>query len=147
MDIDFKFFNTYGPSSVYSIGDEQNTMIGHVDLTMKFRVSIKSTADVITKDDLVKSIKSYIENLYDTGNWDAPNMITELMNEYSDRVNFIEFMNYNNFWLGVQHIWKVKDDDGIDVDDSPLVIPEFLSIRNVLDNDGNMIPDIEIEVL
>jgi hypothetical protein len=151
MDIDFKFFNTYGPSSVYSIGDDNYrstpTMIGHVDLTMKFRVSIKSTADVITKDDLVKSIKAYIENLYDTGNWDAPNMITELMNEYSDRINFIEFMNYNDFWLGVQHIWKVKDENGIEVDDSPLVVPEFLNIRNILDNDGNMIPDIEIELI
>ena len=51
-------------------------------------------------------------------------------------------MNYNNFWLGVQHIWKLTD-----VEDSPLVIPEFLNIRNVLDNDGNLVPDIEIEVI
>ena len=151
MDIDFKFFNTYGPSSVYSIGDDNYkstpTMIGHVDLTMKFRVSIKSTADVITKDELIKSIKSYMEDLYDTGNWDAPNMITELMNEYSDRINFIEFMNYNDFWLGVQHIWKVKDENGVELDDNPLITPEFLNIRNILDNDGNMIPDIEIELI
>lgn len=147
MDIDFKFFNTYGPSSIYSIGDKDNTMIGHVDLTMKFRVSVKSNSDVVTKEDLTQSIKAYMENLYDTGNWDAPNMITELMNEYSDRVNFIEFMNYNDFWLGVQHIWKVKDEDGIEVDDSPLIVPEFLNIRNILDNDGNLIPDIEIELV
>lgn len=147
MDIDFKFFNTYGPSSIYYIGDKDKTMIGHIDLTMKFKVSIKSTSDIVTKDDLVKSIKAYMENLYDTGDWNAPNMITELMNEYSDRINFIEFTNYNDFWLGVQHIWKLKDDSGKDLDDGPLITPEFLNIRNILDNDGNMIPDIEIELI
>ena len=147
MDIDFKFFNTYGPSSIYYIGDAKKTMIGHVDLTMKFRLSVKSTADVITKEQVVYSIKSYIEDLYSTGNWDAPSMITDLMNEYSDRINFIEFMNFNDFWLGVQHIWKLKDENGVDMDQNPLITPEFLNIRNVLDNNGNLVPSIEIEVI
>ena len=147
MDIDFKFFNTYGPSDVYYIGDEDKTKIGHIDLTMKFRLSVKSTADIITKDDIVASIKAYMENLYDIGNWDAPTMITEIMNEYSDRINFLEFVNYNDFGLGIQHIWKLKDDSGVDIDDSPLVTPEFLNIRNVLDTNGNMVPSIEIELI
>ena len=147
MNIDFKFFNTYGPSSVYYIGDAKKTMIGHVDLSMKFRLSIKSTADITTKDNILLSIKSYIENLYDTGNWDAPSMITEIMNEYSDRINFIEFMNYNDFWLGVQHIWKLVDDNGIPLDDNPTVTPEFINVRNILDKDNNVIPDIEIEII
>ena len=147
MNIDFKFFNTYGPSSVYYIGDAKKTMIGHIDLSMKFRLSIKSTADVVTKDNVLQSIKSYIENLYDTGNWDAPSMITEIMNEYSDRINFIEFMNYNDFWLGVQHIWKLVDENGIPLDDDPMITPEFINIRNIIDNDGNLIPDIEIEII
>jgi hypothetical protein len=147
MDIDFKFFNTYGPSTIYCIGDKFNTMIGHVDLSMKFRLSLKGTADAITKEQIIKSIKDYIEDLYDTGNWDAPSMITQLMNEYSDRINFIEFMNFNDFWLGVQHIWKVKDDNGVELDDNPLVIPEFLNVRNILDSDGNLIPSIEIEII
>ena len=56
-------------------------------------------------------------------------------------------MNYNDFWLGVQHIWKVKDENGVELDDNPLITPEFLNIRNILDNDGNMIPDIEIELI
>ena len=142
MDIDFKFFNTYGPSTIYYIGDKFKTMIGHVDLSMKFRLSLKGTADAITKDQLVQSIKEYVEDLYDTGNWDAPSMITQLMNEYSDRINFIEFMNFNDFWLGVQHIWKLEE-----LDDSPLVTPEFLNIRNTMDYDGNLVPAIEIEII
>jgi hypothetical protein len=109
---------------------------------MKFRLSLKGTADAITKEQIIKSIKDYIEDLYDTGNWDAPSMITQLMNEYSDRINFIEFMNFNDFWLGVQHIWKIKE-----LDDSPLITPEFLNIRNTMDYDGNLVPAIEIEII
>ena len=142
MNIDFKFFNTYGPSSIYYIGDAKKTMIGHVDLCMKFRLSMMKTTDINTKNDIMESIKSYIENLYDTGNWDAPTMITTIMNEYSDRINFIEYMNFNDFWLGVQHIWKLED-----VESSPLVVPEFLNIRNTMNADGNLVPDIEIEII
>ena len=147
MDIDFKFFNTYGPSDVYCIGNGSNTNIGHIDLTMKFRLSVKTTADIVTKDDIIASIKSYMEDLYDIGNWDAPTMITEIMNEYSDRINFLEFVGYNEFGADNQHIWKIIDNNGVELDDSPLVTPEFLNIRNVLDNNGNMIPSIEIELI
>ena len=151
MDIDYKFFNTYGSSLVYSIGDDKYktkpTMIEHIDLTMKFRLSLKNSSDLITKNQIMYSIKSYIEDLYDIGNWDAPSMITEITNEYSDRINFLEFMNYNDFWLGVQHIWKLKDDNGVDLDANPLITPEFLNIRNILDADGNLVPSIEIEII
>lgn len=140
MNIDFKFFNTYGPSLTYSIGDKQQTMINHVDLTMKLRVSLKSSSDVYTKDDLIADIKAYVEDLYETGDWHAPNMISELTNEYSSRVNFIEFMNYNDFWLGVQHITKIEVED-------PHIVPEFLNIRNRYDVEGNLEPCIDIEVL
>ena len=139
MDVDFKFFNTYGPSVTYSIGDDR-TLIGHVDLSFKFRASIKNNADIYTKDDLVAAIKDYIEDLNETGDWHSPNMITELSNEFSSRCNFIEFMNYNDFWLGVQHITKMELDD-------PHIVPEFLNIRNRYDINGNLEPCIDIEIL
>ena len=143
MDIDFKFFNTYGPSLIYYIGDKEKTMIGHIDLTMRFRLSIKNSTDIYTKYDIIKSIKSYIENLYDIGNLDIPNLITYITNEFKDRINFIEFMNYNNFRLGIQHIWQLDDE----YTNNPLYVPEFLNIRNILDDDGNIVPDIDMEVI
>ena len=139
LNVDFKFFNTYGPSLTYSIGDKFDTMIGHVDLELKFRCSLKSTSDIYTKDDLIKAIKAYIEDLYETEDWHAPNMITDLTNRFSSRINFLEFMNFNNFWAGIQHITK------IDVDD-PTIVPEFINIRNKYNNDGSIEPCIEIEI-
>lgn len=139
MGVDFKFFNTYGPSLTYSIGDRQETPINHVDLCLKFRVSLKSTSDIYTKDELIADIKAYIEDLFETGDWHAPNMIAELTAKYSTRVNFIEFMNYNDFWLGVQHIIKKNIED-------PHIVPEFLNVRNRYDIEGNLEPCIDIEI-
>jgi hypothetical protein len=140
MDIDFKFFNTYGPSYTYYIGDNKETMIGHVDLCMKFRASLKSTSDIYTKDDLISAIKEYIEDLYDIGDLHIPNLIAQLTSDFSSRINFIEFMNFNDFWLGVQHILK------LDVDD-PHITPEFLNIRNRYNDEGELEPCIDIEIL
>lgn len=140
MDIDFKFFNTYGPSSTYTIGDNEDTLIGHVDMSMKFRVSLKNTSDAYTKGELIARIKEYMEDLYETDDWHAPNMITDITNEFSSRINFLEFMNYNNLRLGLQHIEK------LDIDD-PHVVPEFLNIRNRYDTEGNLEPCIDIEVV
>ena len=140
MDIDFKFFNTYGPSRTYTIGDKEETLIGHVDMCLKFRLSLKNSSDIYTKGEIISRIKEYIEDLYETGDWHAPNMITQITNEFSSRINFLEFMNYNDFRLGIQHIQK------LDIED-PHIVPEFLNIRNRYNTDGELEPCIDIEVL
>lgn len=138
--IDFKFFNTYGPSQLYSIGDREGTMIGHVDLCMKFRVSLKSSSDLYTKSEIIEDIKNYIEDLYNTGDFHAP-LLTQYINEkFSEQINYIEFMNFNDFWLGVQHIQEIDNDD-------PHITPEFLNIRNKKNDAGEIVPDIEIETI
>ena len=139
MDVDFKFFNTYGPSKTYTIGDKAETPIGHVDLEFNFRVSIKSATDIYTKDDLISYIKNYIENIDDIGDLHIPNMITDITNEFSDRINYIEFMNFNDFWLGVQHIEERKN---LDLD----AVPEFLNIRNKYNESGRLVPAVNLEV-
>lgn len=140
MNVDFKFFNTYGPSLTYSIGDKKDTMIGHVDLELKFRAYLRNGSDIYAKDELIAAIKEYIENLYGEDCWHAPNMISEIMSKFSDRIHFLEFMNYNDFWLGVQHIIKLEE-----IDD-PHIVPEFVNVRNRYNIEGNLEPCIDIEM-
>ena len=136
MDVDFKFFNTYGPSLTYLTEDGEN--INHVDLQLKFEVSLKSTTDVRTKDLIIQFVKDYIEDLYDTGDLHIPNLITEITNQFNDTINYIEFISFNGFGEEVQHIIEQ------DVDD-PTTVPEFLSIRNMFREDAkNLEPCIEI---
>ena len=145
-DIDFKFYNTYGHSYTYTLDDateeQPATGIGHVDITLKFRVSIKSTNDIYTKDDILKFIKEYIENLDDIGDLHFPNMITTITNKFADRINYIEYITFNDFAVnkGVQHI-ILKDNLSI------LEVPEFINIRNHYDSANNVVPWIDLEVL
>ena len=143
IGIDYKFFNTYGPSLTYYIGDKNKTMINHIDLEFKFRCAPKSNTDVTIRDEIVAFIKDYIEDLYNTGDLHIPKLITLLMEKFDQRVDYIEYMNFNDFWLGIQHIEKLEDDE---LDDQ-FIVPEFLCIRNHHDEDGNLIPAIEVEMV
>ena len=67
-------------------------------------------------------------------------MITKINNEYSDILHYLEFINYNNFELGHQHIVKLDLED-------PHVVPEFINIRNRYNIQGELEPCIDIEVV
>lgn len=141
MDVDFKFFNTYGHSWTYYIGDKEKSPLGRLDITMNFRVKLANNNDLSTKDSIVEYIKNYIEDLEEQGDFHVPNLIHDIKEEYGESIVYIEYMNYNNFRLGVNHIMLRKIDD-------PHIVPEFISIRNKLMEDGEtLVPCIDIEVV
>ncbi len=140
MDVDLKFFNCYGPSVTFNIGDKFKTMIEHVDIEMKWRMKLASAADVYTKDHAIQFIKEYIEDITDIGTLHIPNLVTKLELEFGDAVEYFEYMNFNKFWLGVQHIV-------LEEPDNPHVVPEFICIRNKYNEEtGKLEPCIDMEV-
>ena len=140
LNIDFKYYNTYGPSVTYTLEDN-NTGIGSVDLTLRFKLSLKDETDVTTKQDIINYIKDYVEDLYDTGDLHAPNLITNIINEFKDRINYIEFVGFNTFDADDQHIVLKEVED-------PTTVPEFLNIRNRKDTEsGELVPYIDIKVV
>lgn len=140
MNVDFKFFNTYGPSMNYKLEDE-STSIGQIDLDMRFKLSIKDTTDISIKDDIIQAIKEYIEDLNDIGDWHAPNLIRDIINEFEERINFIEFVGFNHFDADDQHIIDVSED-------TPSVVPEFINIRNHKDEETyELVPNITIDLV
>ena len=139
FDIDLKFFNTYGSSVTYSIGDSKKTMIKHIDLEMKFRIKLVSESDMYTKDAMIKYIKNYVENINDIGDLHLPNLVSELESQFKNTIVYVEFMNYNRFWLGVQHAELLEVED-------PHTVPEFINIRNIYNKEtGTLDPCIDIE--
>ena len=137
MTIDFKFFNTYGESKFYKLEDKV-TSIGNNDITMRFKLSLRDSSDITTKDDITQSIKEYIENINEIGDLHIPNLITDIINEYNDRIHFIEFVGFNTFGADDQHIIKVDDEN-------PFTVPEFINVRNIIDKEsGELIPAIDI---
>ena len=142
MDIDFKYFNTYGESQTYTIGDKEHTPLGNIDITMKFRAKLVNANDVQTKKAIISYIKQNIEDLNKSGeDLHIPNLIHDLMDQFKDLVIYIEFMNFNNNRLGINHI-ELKEIESIHT------VPEFISVRNRLNEDKSDIePWIDLEIV
>lgn len=142
MDIDFKYFNTYGESMTYTIGDREETSLGHIDITMKFRARLVNANDVQTKKAIIEYIKQNIEDLNKSGqDLHIPNLVHDLMENFKDLVIYIEFMNFNDNRLGINHI-ELKEVESIHT------VPEFICVRNRYNEDKTDIePWIDLEIV
>lgn len=132
--IDFKFFNTYGPSRIYDITDSNR--INKVNIDMKFRVKFVSATDRTFSTNIINDIKGYVEDISSISDLHVPNIITFITNKYRERLVYFEFIDINGFGPGCQHIYKTTKV-------SPDTVPEFLNINT---SDENL-PDITLVVV
>lgn len=144
--IDFKLFNSYGPSKVfYIITDATSNLIGvrefidRVNITMNFRLRLKASNDTYTKSLIIKEIKDYIEDLNDLDEIHIPKLITQINTNYTESIVYFEFLGFNDYGPGIQHLYKLTDKE------IPIhIAPEFISINNIQDSNGYNTPDINI---
>ena len=136
--VDFKLFNTYGKSTMYSIDRAGKNLIDRTHLTLNFEVKLLKTSDNNTKDYIIQDIKQMIEDLNELSSLHIPNLITTITNTYRNSIEYIEFLGFNDYdpeiAPGIQHLYK---QDNTDI----TAVPEFLCI-NVKD----MGPDINIRL-
>lgn len=141
MNIDFKFYNTYGESATFHNGSKEQDSIGDLSMNFKFRLKVAATADGGTKDSVLEFVKSYIEDLHRDPEIHIPNLLHAVKEEFGDSIVYFEFMNYNDNRLGINHI-ELRD--VID----PHVVPEFINVRNEVAEDGYTLrPCIDIETV
>lgn len=140
FEIDFKFFNTYGISRTYSVDELGNTTIGRLDITSKFKLSLKSSADEYTKNTIIQDIKDYVEDLDELDDLHIPNLVSYITNKYNSALNYFGWRGFNTFDANTQHMYKHETED-------KTICPEFINIRNTVDIDGNIVPMIEIETV
>lgn len=132
--IDFKLFNTYGPSQTYSISDD--SMLDKVNVELFFRMKILSNVDKNVKEYIVRDIKNIIENISKLGSVHFPNIISTIKNKYDSSIEYIEFLGMNDYGPGMQHLYFN------DVDDISIV-PEFVTVDV---DDVTLEPKIHIEL-
>lgn len=135
MSIDFKLFCTYGPSRTYAIDKTCETMVDRVNLTLNFALKLVSSADKSTKDFIIDDIKNYLEDLNDISSLHMPNLITQITTDYRQLIEYFEFIGFNDYGPGVQHLYRNIIDDAS-------ITPEFLTVHTNQD----LSPDIEIRL-
>lgn len=136
--IDFKFYNTYGPSNTFYI-DNANTLLNRVNINLKFEVGLKLNADKSNINLIKNDIKEYIENLNNTeSNLHMSNVITPITNKYlTDTLNYIEFVSINSYPTNHQFLERIPSEQ-LDVD----IPPEFINIHYIDNEEMGITIDI-----
>lgn len=132
--VDIKFVNTYGPSRAFFIDEGIN--INRVNLTMNFRMKLETSSDKYIKEYIIDYIKDYIEDISSINDLHIPNLITSITNQYREQLIYFEFLGFNEYGPGYQHIYQNEDVE------YGMVVPEFLNIYTV-----DAVPSINIAVV
>lgn len=132
FSVDLKYFNTYGPSKMFNIG-YNGELLDKVNLKLTFRLKLFTGSDKYTKDNVIKEIKSYVENINNINEIHMTNLTTDISNKFKNDIAFIEFVSINDYDSSYQYI--TKHETGIIGD-----VPEFLNI----DLSEDLKPNIEI---
>ncbi len=140
--LDFKFFNTYGPSNMYyktNIDGNADEAIDNVGLTLTFRIKFYNEADKDSVIPLIKDdIKTSIEKMDKLDDIHFPNIVSEIKTKYSDYLVFFEFLEFNSYNTNNQHIITNENMDML------TKVPEFLNIDT---DDYSGTPRINIKVI
>lgn len=136
--IDFKLFNTYGPSKKFSTTTSSADCINKVNLTLRFKLKLRANYDINILTYIINDIKEYIEDINEISDIHISNIVSTIENTYSESIVFFEFVDMNGYGLTAQHIYN------LDVNSTNnSVVPEFINI-NTLDDDT---PDITIIII
>lgn len=131
--MDFKLFNSYGPSKLYSIDSLGNRIIDRVNMTLEFELKLLQDSDVYTRQYIINDLKSILEDLNDIDDLHIPNIITTITNKYRNSIEYFEFLSFNGLGPGIQHLYRHESTDVYSV-------PEFLTVHT----NNDMSPDINV---
>lgn len=139
--INFKLFNTYGPSKLWSIEKEQT--IDRVNLSLKFEIKFLAKEEVSLLPEIEQVIKTYVDdfNTMDTP-LHMPNCCTYVKNLYNGSLEYIKFVGLNDYG---NVLWQSIYENPITAEDyftETQTVPEFINIHQL----PNGSPDIEFDI-
>lgn len=126
--IDLKFYNTFGKSKNYLIG-EKDDKINRVNMSISFIVWVGIGTDLVAKTvELQNFIKETIEVINENGSNDffVSNLIRKIENNFA-YVDHLKFMGINEYDTTYQSIKNItKDIDTLSKDERWKYVPEML---------------------
>lgn len=137
--VDFKFFNTYGPSKLYSLTSDGDTLLDRTNISLTFECKFEMANDSYITDDITTYIKEYMEDINDISELHMSNLTTAVKNEFSDQLVYFKFVGLNSYGYLYQSIYNVTTDEFV----ASTTVPEFINV-NTLSTDE---PDITYNVI
>lgn len=151
FDIDIKFYNTYGKSKNYVVGDDKVTL-DKVNISLNFEIKPYYTTDT---EALVSDVKEYILN-YIRGEFDSTgnnaiyisNLIRKLEVNFASKIEYIIYKGINSYDLKVQKLEPHVTDDNISEYYSSMLsyVPEYINAYYKISG-TSITPQIEITTL
>ena len=138
--IDYKFFNTYGPSLMYNIDNQSN--IDRINLKLLFEVKFQIPSEKSYLPLITNSIKEYIEDMNYISDLHMPNLITYITNIYREQLVYFKFIKLNEYGSLHQSIYKNPKIDG-DYFVETQTVPEFINVTTL----NNDLPDISYRII
>jgi hypothetical protein len=137
--VDFKFFNTYGPSKLFSLSKDGSMLLDKTNISLIFECKFNMANDSYITSDITTYIKSYMEDINDISELHISNLTTAVKNEFSDQLVYFKFVGLNNYGYLYQSIYNVTIDEFV----QSTTVPEFININTLSTNE----PDITYNVI
>lgn len=135
FNVDLKFFNTYGPSTLFRIGRKAEEL-DRTNLTLNFIVKLDIISNVEVIYSIKDSIKEFIEDINDLSSIHMSNLCSYIKQTYDSDIEYIEFEGLNHYNSNYQYIERKEPDILTEV-------PEFINVNL----NSNMEPDINITII
>lgn len=151
FSIDMKFYNTYGKSKFYKIGNSSNlSILDSVNITMNFGAAVvfPTTIDVF-RDNFRSFVTSEVEATDDmVGNGIdlyVMNIVAGAKTNF-DEIAYLEYYGINNYDYSAQRITIMSDEEILQTVSADSFVPEFLNIIRETVN-GESRPKIKLTIL
>ena len=123
--IDFKFFNTYGPSKLFT--KDGSNCIDRVNINLGFRLKLSPIHDSNIINDIIAYIKNYVEDINNIKSIHMSNLVSAVTNEFRDHIEYFDYIGINKIPGSADYDTSVKHIYASDMPDKA-VVPEFLNI-------------------
>lgn len=128
--MNFKFFNTYGPSKLFTI-DNATDYINRVNLSLTFRLALQTNYDENIITYITDDIKSFINDINSVDSLHMSNLVADITAKYSESIKYFEFVDMNGYGPGEQHLYAMQMPDTV-------ITPELININTLEDQTSDI---------
>ena len=137
--VDFKFFNTYGPSLTYRIDEATNDHLNAVNLTQTYEVKFQMPDDIQILPDITAFIKDYVENIDDIKDLHFSVLQGKVLEKFSEQLVYFQIYDVNGYGNDHQNFYKEDLEEFVEAH----TVPEFINVNTL----SNGLADITYRVV